>query len=276
LRNAVLTLNKLDLKSIEDDKLSDEDLKRHRVGGRLVTRREIVRSKKCKRLLFVHFISLSHKNRFPTTMLTLIVVYQLASLFHELEYAEAPSITPALELAKLALVTSKDEEDDETDKGTSGTDSSGASNDTDATLVEDGGPPSYVSTLEGRTASPTTLSPEARSILGKRTRDLSRMPSENAMDVDVDFDVEMEDKENVAPSSDVDVTMKNRSQTEFSAPGPSGSRSQALDGDGDVIMRSETPLPNTDAIPPSKRAPPLPPRKTDSVMMFGRLFLSMP
>ena len=26
----------------------DDDLKRHRVGGRLVTRREIIRSKKCK------------------------------------------------------------------------------------------------------------------------------------------------------------------------------------------------------------------------------------
>lgn len=34
-------------KSIEEDKLTDDDLKRHRVGGRLVTRKEILRSKKC-------------------------------------------------------------------------------------------------------------------------------------------------------------------------------------------------------------------------------------
>ncbi|KAF7337555.1 USP domain-containing protein [Mycena sanguinolenta] len=60
------------------------------------------------------------------------IITLLASLFWELEYCEDPAVTPAIELAKLALVTSKDEEEDE-DKG--GTDSS---NDTDATLVEDG------------------------------------------------------------------------------------------------------------------------------------------
>ncbi|KAJ7492270.1 hypothetical protein FB451DRAFT_524690 [Mycena latifolia] len=105
LRAAVTPMDGMDIKSIEDDKLTDDDLKRHRVGGRLVTRREIIRSKK--------FITL------------------LASLFWDLEYCEAAAVTPNLELAKLALVTSKDEEEDE-DKG--GTDSS---NDTDATLVED-------------------------------------------------------------------------------------------------------------------------------------------
>lgn len=44
---------KLDTKTLEDEKLSDDDLKRHRVGGRLVTRREIVRSKKCRRVLML-------------------------------------------------------------------------------------------------------------------------------------------------------------------------------------------------------------------------------
>lgn len=47
LREAVMPMSKLDLNSLEDDKLTDDDLKRHRVGGRLVTRREIARSKKC-------------------------------------------------------------------------------------------------------------------------------------------------------------------------------------------------------------------------------------
>ena len=32
---------------MDEDKLTDDDLKRHRVGGRLVTRKEILRSKKC-------------------------------------------------------------------------------------------------------------------------------------------------------------------------------------------------------------------------------------
>ena len=36
-----------DEKVLDDSKLTDDDLKRHRVGGRLVTRREIARSKKC-------------------------------------------------------------------------------------------------------------------------------------------------------------------------------------------------------------------------------------
>ena len=40
-------MSKLDVTALDDEKLSDEDLKRHRVGGRLVTRREIMRSKKC-------------------------------------------------------------------------------------------------------------------------------------------------------------------------------------------------------------------------------------
>ena len=52
-----------------------------------------------------------------------------------MEYCESPAVTPELELAKLALVTSQDEEEDETDRA--GTDTS---NDTDATLVDDMAP----------------------------------------------------------------------------------------------------------------------------------------
>ena len=48
LRKAVETLLNSEYKALEDDKLTDDDLKRHRVGGRLVTRREILRSKKCE------------------------------------------------------------------------------------------------------------------------------------------------------------------------------------------------------------------------------------
>jgi len=40
-----------------------------------------------------------------------VVVSELSQLFWELEHADMASITPTMELAKLALVTSKDEED---------------------------------------------------------------------------------------------------------------------------------------------------------------------
>jgi ubiquitin carboxyl-terminal hydrolase 25 len=96
------------------------------------------------------------------------VVTLLGSLFWELEYNEDTAVTPKLDLAKLALVTSKDEEEDEADRPT--TDSS---NDTDATLVEDA-PPRHI--------SPKPISPiSSPSVLGKRPRS----PRKNsAMDVD--------------------------------------------------------------------------------------------
>ena len=47
-------MSKWDLSALEDEKLTDDDLKRHRVGGRLVTRREIQRSKRCIEPFF-HF-----------------------------------------------------------------------------------------------------------------------------------------------------------------------------------------------------------------------------
>ena len=94
---------------------------------------------------------------------------QLANLFFQLEYHQTAAITPTIELAKLALVTSRDEEEDEVDRG--GTDSS---NDTDATLVEDA--PSRISTTEQSPHSPLR-SPD--SVLGKRLRDESTAEERN-------------------------------------------------------------------------------------------------
>lgn len=48
LREAIQPLASVDSKALDFDKLTDDDLKRHRVGGRNVTRREITRSKRCK------------------------------------------------------------------------------------------------------------------------------------------------------------------------------------------------------------------------------------
>lgn len=56
LRDAVAPSANTNIKSLEDEKYSDDDLKKHRVGGRLISRREVLRSKKCKRgvVSFLH------------------------------------------------------------------------------------------------------------------------------------------------------------------------------------------------------------------------------
>ncbi|GLB43607.1 putative peptidase C19 family protein [Lyophyllum shimeji] len=218
LREAVIPMSKLDLKSVEDEKFSDDDLKRHRVGGRLVTRREIVRSRK--------FIN------------------HLAELFFNLEYAETPAVTPSIDLAKLALVTSRDEEEDEADKG--GTDSS---NDTDATLVEDA-PPRVA--VESPTRSPN-------SVLGKRSRDVDRQPS--AMELDSPVAVPCSPVVDDFAPSPSRISESPPPLMSPESPPRAGSSSHV-----DVEMR-DTPA-------PSSKPPPLPPRKSaqtsDSVMMFGK------
>jgi ubiquitin carboxyl-terminal hydrolase 25 len=183
----------------------------------------------------------------------LIVINQLAELFLHLEYCDSPAVTPTIELAKLALVTSRDEEEDEGDK--SGTDSS---NDTDATLVEDA--PSRVPLSE--TSPPPSHSPTRwpNSVLGKRARDVHMQPS--AMDLD-----------SPAPHSPtLEGYVQIPSRRSSSSPPPLEpepmSSDMQIDADGDVVMRA-TPAPN--------KPPPLPPRKTaqtsDSVMMFGNSLL---
>jgi ubiquitin carboxyl-terminal hydrolase 25 len=47
-------MGKMDIKTVEDEKFSEDDLKRFRVGGRLVTRKEIIRSKKCETIELLH------------------------------------------------------------------------------------------------------------------------------------------------------------------------------------------------------------------------------
>ena len=59
-------------------------------------------------------------------------MHQLAELFWNLEYCDQAAVTPSMDLAKLALVTSQDEDEDDLSGGSS----TDASNDTDATLVD--------------------------------------------------------------------------------------------------------------------------------------------
>lgn len=222
LREAVAPLANTSLKSLEDEKYSDDDLRKHRVGGRLITRREILRSKK--------FVS------------------QLADLFWQLEYCESAAVTPTMDLAKLALVTSRDEEDEEADKG--GTDSS---NDTDATLVED--PPSR-----------NTNNDSSSSILGKRYRE--EQGGSMAMDID-----EGSPKTPAFDTENNGYVMVSHPPSPRRSKSPrvaSPSSSSTQDTATSVVVQSEMVQPIEDA----SKKPPLPARKptvpSESIMLFGK------
>ncbi|EED80350.1 predicted protein [Postia placenta Mad-698-R] len=214
LREAVAPLANADAKSLDDSKVTDDDLKRHRVGGRLVTRREILRSKK--------FVS------------------QLADLFWNLEYCDVPAVTPSIDLAKLALVTSQDEEEDDQDR--TGTESS---NDTDATLVEDA-----PSRTGHERSSPSPLDSPTGSVLGKRHRDTADIPME---------------PERSSPQEETRPPSASSSAQSPQAVA-SSSRLEPADRTFDVEMQ--------DVSQQAQKAPPLPARRPrpidDSVMMFGR------
>lgn len=231
---------------MDEDKLTDDDLKRHRVGGRLVTRKEILRSKKCP----CYFLSSSHVIEFTPPA----VVSELAELFWHLEHADIASVTPTMELAKLALVTSKDEEDDSEQTATD------SSNDTDATLVEDAAPAAPAPRAAGTTGTTTTRtdtgspvgspgasSSSSSSVLGKRARDKEADAlGSSRMSIDSDNFVII----SKSPDADVDA-------------GPSG----AVVANADVEMKDAEAPAQSGAKPP-----PLPQRKTsESVMMFGAL-----
>ena len=110
------------------------------------------------------------------THLTL-VVSELADLFWHLEHADNSSVTLMVELAKLALVTSKDEEDDMEQTATD------SSNDTDAMLVEDALP--CMGPITGSPVGSPGVS--SSSVLGKYLQDKdigSRMSIDSIMDKD--------------------------------------------------------------------------------------------
>ncbi|KAI5119718.1 hypothetical protein M0805_001432 [Coniferiporia weirii] len=231
LREAIAPLAIADDKFVDNDKLKDDDLKNHRVGGRVVSRHEVVRSRK--------FVS------------------QLANLFWHLENSESPAVTPTLELAKLALVTSKDEEEEDSERG--GTDSSHS---TDATLVDE--PATTTALRESNSPqpkSPSPTSPRASSVLGKRPRGFSRKKPEGAAGTESNA-TEEHDKD-----SYVLVSKPSGSNTPITGPD--------ADAEGDVEMSEvgSGSAAATSAQPSSK--PPLPPRpKTQSTsgsdMMFGK------
>lgn len=218
LREAIAPLSVLDEKFADGDKLKDDDLKNHRVGGRIVSRHEVVRSRK--------FVS------------------QLANLFHHLENSASPSVTPTLELAKLALVTSKDEEEEDAEPG--GTDSS---NSTDATLVDEPAP-----IRESSPPQPKSPTSPGTSVLGKRSRTLTRKKTDNTSEE------QGKDKEDY-----VLISKPSGSNTPVTA---------TVDSEGDISMAENGSSDSKNASASASKAPPLPPRpktqQSGSDMMFGK------
>ena len=147
-------------------------------------------------------------------------------------------MTPTVELAKLALVTSRDEEEDEIDKG--GTDSS---NDTDATLVDDG--PSRVSIETPN--SPKSL---GKSVLGKRGREIDRKTNE--MEVESPITESPTDKDGFVMISHKDNEPEGNFTSEASS-----SKLQS--------RYSDEASPSATKPQPRKRTEP-----SDSTMMFGQ------
>lgn len=167
-----------------------------------------------------------------------LVLNQLAELFSNLEHCREIAVTPTRELAKLALVTSRDEEDDEIGKG--GTD---YSNDTDATLVDDG------LSRPSLTSQEVTLSPplSPTSVLGKRARDEKKG---NDMEIDSPACENSKDKAFVLSNA------SSRAPLEPADDSPKSSSSRKLNEAQD------------------QKPPPLPPRRmpeaSSSEMMFGK------
>lgn len=178
---------------------------------------------------------------------TALVVNQLADLFRNLEYSDQAAVTPTLDLAKLALVTNQDEEED--DQGGAGTD---ASNDTDATLVEDG----PIRSQERSSPSPVR-EPMSPSVLGKRNRG-------KVVDVNMEGITTSEGEKDYVvvskPPSPKPAQTKDRPVPERKA---SSSKRRTSPEQEDVVMKDAQ----------ERKAPPLPPRKcattSDSIMMFG-------
>ena len=175
----------------------------------------------------------------------------LADLFRNLEHSEQTAVTPTMDLAKLALVTTQDEEED--DQGGAGTD---ASNDTDATLVEDG----PVRAPERSSPSPirSPKSPSSPTVLGKRNRGRTsdvNMEGITTSEAETDYVVVSKSK-SPSPSCENERPKPERK-------GSSSKRKATTEQDGVVVKDVQ-----------ERKAPPLPPRKpattNDSIMMFGQ------
>ncbi|KIO24008.1 hypothetical protein M407DRAFT_104243 [Tulasnella calospora MUT 4182] len=228
LREAISTL---DVSS--ETAISDEEIKQGRVGGRLVTKREVERSKK--------FVNL------------------LRDLFMQLEWSTEQAVKPELELAKLALVTSKDEEDDVNSERSDATNTSSLRS--QSTLVEEPMPmgplPQSIPRAPGSPSSSTgavaddsapASPPAAEHFEG--TRHASLEAHHGSMDEVKDGFVVVDPPRRVTIAETAPATQPSNT------------------GDGDVAMQDSGEQEKKQGGNP----PPLPPRKkaTEGGMMFGK------
>ena len=215
-------------------------------------------------------------------------------------WGEANAITPSLELAKLALVTSKDEEEDEAKSNPTVTVATSSSPSTDATLVEELNAlhPPLLPTYSHSASTSTSLAlPVNTTVLGKRSREVDmegekadritadggptsvgkpRSPrSEDSPPPDKTMRVDeppVEDQEmiEIKPSADRDTNMEDAEVSSVNA-SQGGSIPGSPAADGTQIV-AETTSSSQHPPLPKRQPPPLPPRKqpvSDSVMMFG-------
>lgn len=224
------------------------------VGGRQISPYELHRSRRCESCeLHIRCYPFPYLNYF-------LVVSLLNDLFVNLACSEAPAVLPEVELAKLALLTSKDEEAElHPDQEAAGTSTGSA--DTDSTLVETqvgsqipierdlASPPSPSSPLPRKTADGIPDSPS--SVLGKRSSE--------------EIEHERHDRRSPMEVDDAIPTPPAELSTDL----PSKS---VVSGDADVEMEDVS---SSSVLPPPRTLPgppPLPPRrKTEPVgeMMFG-------
>ena len=177
-------------------------------------------------------------------------MHQLSELFYNLEFCEDPAVTPTIDLAKLALVTSQDEEEDDQDR--TGTDSS---NDTDATLVEDA-PPRVAFDRSSSSPDPG----QSPTVLGKRHR-------EPAIPMDVDQPADLHEEERVAISEPTPEEALAGPSTQ-SALSPSGFES--ADKHNGINMTDISVGAGSSQVLDSSLPLRKPKQGDDSVMMFGR------
>lgn len=205
--------------------LSDDEIKQDRVGGRLVTRREVERSKKCASFSVWRYNQGSR---------TWTVVLLLRDLFWQLECSQDAAIKPEIELAKLALVTSKDEEDEAKSEGSDATNSSSVQS--GSTLVE-----------EPMAMGPLPELPPP--ILGKQTVVASELDRRHS-------------------TMDVDGTQYAGSRDDFvMVEPPRRATIPLIPEDSDVQMAdaSSSAAPQPPALPPRKKVEPV----NEGSMMFG-------
>lgn len=219
----------------------------------------------------------------------------------EMAWTDQNAVTPSLELAKLALVTSKDEEEDEAKTKPLGVVGTGSSASTDATLVEEALssslPPLVApSTSSAPTASASTSAPTPQltgSVLGKRPRD-SEMdvdepekgadggfvllnkprsprndgspPPDKTMRVDGPEVIDLEEEPPTKAEAPADSSMDEVEINSNAATAPGSRAHSPIQVDVDAPTASKAPP------LPKRQPPPLPPRKqtiSDSTMMFG-------